>query len=243
VTDPPHTERRRAVPLPLVIALVLATAAIAVVVLWLRGPSAQCPVPRADVVLDPGHGGEEPGAANPAFGIVERDLNLDTANRTAALLRDRGLIVALTREDNVTGMSTWQRGRIANACNARVFVSVHHNSVSDPVPNHVLTLYADASDIPFAQAMEDAMAASLATGNIYDGGLRQLRNGGMIAAKMPAALVEPVFLSNPEEAARLAAPDGARRQQIAAAIAAGITGWLEDHGGIASPVPASPVAR
>ncbi|MFM9108792.1 MAG: N-acetylmuramoyl-L-alanine amidase [Chloroflexota bacterium] len=221
-------------------ALLAVVAAAAAVLFLLRGPAARCPLPSADVVLDPGHGGSEPGAVNAAAGVIERDLNLDTSNRVAGILRGRGLAVALTREDNATHMSTWQRGRIANACEARVFVSIHHNSVSDPVPNHVLTLYADASDIPFAQAMQDAMVRSLAEGPIYDGGLRQLRNGGMIAARMPAALVEPVFLSNPEEAARLAAPDGARRQQIAEAIADGVIGWLEANGGLATPAPFAP---
>jgi N-acetylmuramoyl-L-alanine amidase len=239
VTDasPPSSDRRRA--LLFLLALLIAVAVIAAILLWLRGPAATCPIPAAQVVLDPGHGGTEPGATNPAFGIIERDLNLDTSNRVAALLRARGLTVALTREDNATTLSTWQRGRIANACGARVFVSIHHNSVSDPAPNHVLTLYADDSDIPFAQWMENAMAASLVDGELYDGGIRRLRNGGMIAASMPAALVEPVFLSNMAEAQRLADPSGARRQQIATAIADGIITWLETHGGIAPPA-ASP---
>lgn len=43
---------------------------------------------------------------------------------------------------------------------------------------------------------------------------------------MPGTLVETVFLSNPEEAARLADPGGARLDAIAAAIASGVEGSL-----------------
>jgi len=47
---------------------------------------------------------------------------------------------------------------------------------------------------------------------------------------MPAVLVEPVFLSNPEEAARLADPAGERREAIAAAVTDGIDTWLRSRG-------------
>jgi hypothetical protein len=65
--------------------------------------------------------------------------------------------------------------------------------------------------------------------DLGDSGLEQLENGGLLTAHMPAALVEPVFLSNPDEAARLADPRGTRRDDIAHAIADGVDVWLRSH--------------
>nr|MBA2598785.1 glucosaminidase domain-containing protein [Chloroflexia bacterium] len=72
-----------------------------------------------------------------------------------------------------------------------------------------------------------------------DSGLEQLENGGLLTARMPAILVEPVFLSNPEEAARLADPGGERREAIAEAIRDGAVTWLRSRGmgGTAIPAP------
>src|SRR5688500_7265869 len=61
-----------------------------------------CPQPGARVMLDPGHGGDDPGAVNEAAGLVERELVLDIARRTEARLERAGYSVALTRDDNAT---------------------------------------------------------------------------------------------------------------------------------------------
>ncbi|HYO28936.1 MAG TPA: N-acetylmuramoyl-L-alanine amidase [Thermomicrobiales bacterium] len=187
-----------------------------------------CPTGSATVVLDPGHGGEDPGAINEAAGLVEKELTLEIARETARLLRDRGLSVALTRDDDRTITANSPRGEVANACGAAVYVSVHVNAVDRPEPNYVLTLWAiEAKDRAFAETMQAAMAAELRPGtDLGDSGLDRLENGGLLTAKMPAVLVEPVFLSNPAEAARLANPDGRRREQIARAIADGIMDWV-----------------
>jgi hypothetical protein len=85
------------------------------------------------------------------------------------------------------------------------------------------------------------MQAALLTGlqpgtDLGDGGTEQFENGGLLRAQMPAALVEAVFLSHPAEAARLAAPDGVRLEQIAQAITAGVRDWLGLSGNAATPV-------
>jgi len=198
-----------------------------VIVLLVRG-RVPCPTGSAAVVLDPGHGGEDPGAVNAAAGLVEKDLTLEIARRTATLLRAEGHGVALTQDDDRTIAANSPRGQVANACGASVYVSVHLNAVADPDPNYVLTLWGEErKDRAFAEAMQTAMATALRPGtNLGDIGVDHLANGGLLTARLPAALVEPVFLSNPEEAARLAHPDGRRREQIARAIAAGVSEWL-----------------
>ena len=93
------------------------------------------------VILDPGHGGEEVGAAN--YGVVEKESNLDMAFRVERLLAARGLRPVLTRRTDAravgvsagatpTGFSAQRvdlQGRIdmANAEGAAVFVSIHSN--------------------------------------------------------------------------------------------------------------------
>jgi peptidoglycan hydrolase FlgJ len=129
-------------------------------------------------------------------------------------------------------MANTPRGRIANACHALAYVSVHLNSFDQPEPNYARTLWGVApKDQAFAETMEAALVAGLAPGtDLGDGGLDQLENGGLLTARMPAVMVEPVFLSNPDEARRLADPGGARRQAIAQAIADGVDGWFRGQG-------------
>lgn len=89
------------------------------------------------VTLDPGHGGDESGAA--AYGIVEKDSNVDFALRVERFLQQEGVEVILTRRDTnhpagvtATGntgtrQSLAERVRIANEVRSDVFVSIHSN--------------------------------------------------------------------------------------------------------------------
>jgi N-acetylmuramoyl-L-alanine amidase len=228
---------------PLVTVLLVAAALVLGLLLVrdLRRQQASCPTGTAAVVLDPGHGGDDPGAVNEAAGLVEKDLTLRIARDTARLLAAEGYAVALTRPDDRTIRDNSPRGAVANACDAAVYVSVHLNAVSNPEPNYVLTLWGtEAKDRAFAETMQAAMAAELRPGtDLGDIGVDHLANGGLLTARMPAVLVEPVFLSNPDEAARLAHPDGRRLTQISRGIATGTLRWLRAQG---LPPDAAPVA-
>lgn len=83
------------------------------------------PVDRVHVVIDPGHGGAEPGAVGPS-GLVEKDLNLVVSRRAAELLTEAGATVLLTRDGDHT-MTAAARGLVARATGAGLLVSVHHN--------------------------------------------------------------------------------------------------------------------
>jgi N-acetylmuramoyl-L-alanine amidase len=187
-----------------------------------------CPQPGARVMLDPGHGGDDPGAINDAAGLVERELVLDIARRTEALLEEAGYSAALTRDNSATGYANTPRGVIANACQAFVYVSIHLNSFGEPEPNYAKTFWGiEEKDAAFAAVMQEALVSRLQPGtDLGDSGLEVLENGGLLTARMPAVLVEPVFLSNPEEAARLADPSGQRLDAIAAAVVDGVDAWL-----------------
>ena len=201
----------------------------------------RCPRPAAWVVLDPGHGGDDPGAVNEAMALVERELVLDIAHRTRNRLEAAGYSVALTRADAATGYLNTPRGVIANDCHALAYVSIHLNSFGEPEPNYAKTFWGiEEKDAAFAATMQTALVNRLQPGtDLGDSGLEQLENGGLLTARMPAILVEPVFVSNPDEAERIADPSGERRDAIAEAIANGVEAWFWTQG-VGRDAPYSP---
>ena len=83
------------------------------------------------VVLDPGHGGEDPGAIGPA-GTYEKDVVLAIAHKAKALLeQDPRIIVLMTREEDVF-IALGDRVRKARGVNADVFVSIHADAFTRP---------------------------------------------------------------------------------------------------------------
>jgi N-acetylmuramoyl-L-alanine amidase len=100
------------------------------------------------VVIDPGHGGGESGAADPSGQLLEKDLTLQVARKAASYLKAMGYRVYLTRTRDA-GVNTPARdlnhdGKIdkidefdartlfANSHHADVFVSIHFDGSSDP---------------------------------------------------------------------------------------------------------------
>lgn len=165
------------------------------------------------VVLDPGHGGgDEPGTA--ANGVVERDSNLDMAQRVRTILDARGARVVLTRNSEArprdvpaeatgataTFIDLQSRVAIANAARADVVVSIHSNSYPDSSVRGADAWY--TSQRPFAA--ENWRLATLC----LDGVNAALRAGGYpVRAREPmddAQLVDaagrgtPMFVIGPE---------------------------------------------
>jgi|GEM_PF-220000 len=93
------------------------------------------PVPRLrTIVLDPGHGGTDPGMENKSMRIQEKVLALDVALRLEKLLKADGYSVVLTRRDDRQLAPTKEadlqrRAIIANAAGADLFLSIHFNSL------------------------------------------------------------------------------------------------------------------
>src|SRR6185295_16902560 len=85
---------------------------------------------RRTVVVDPGHGGRDPGTIG-ISGVQEKDVVLDTGVRLRAALEARGYRVAMTREDD-TFIPLEGRVAFARAQNADLFISLH----ADSSPNH-----------------------------------------------------------------------------------------------------------
>jgi N-acetylmuramoyl-L-alanine amidase len=78
------------------------------------------------IVIDPGHGGKDPGAISPA-GLKEKDINLKVAKLLQDDLEKRGFKVILTRARDVY-LTLQERVDVAKKYNADLFVSVHANS-------------------------------------------------------------------------------------------------------------------
>jgi len=134
-----------------------------------KPPQASEPAPRGPrsirrIVIDPGHGGHDPGAIGPS-GLREKDVTLDIAHRTAPLIaRELGIVTLLTRDsDDFVALD--ERTARANAFYADLFVSIHCNATEDGAGRGVMTFVLDESrDQLAAQIAARENAASAAAG-------------------------------------------------------------------------------
>lgn len=167
------------------------------------------------VVLDPGHGGKDGGAAWNK--LVEKRLNLDVAQRVETILKKKGLKVVMTRRAD-TFVSLDDRACIANRQPRSIFVSIHFNASRKTAIRGIEIFYRSKNGKVLASRILTALRSRLKTSagrGLVFGDLKVLRS-----TLMPAVVVEAAYISNKTEAARCAT--AAHRQAIAEAIAAGI---------------------
>jgi N-acetylmuramoyl-L-alanine amidase len=107
--------------------------------------STALPLAVRTIVLDAGHGGQDPGAVH--FGVAEKEVTLDLVRRLRLLLQADGYEVIVTRSTDRT-MSLVERAKIANEIEGDLFVSVHINSVRSPNRRGIETYYLGPSDDP-----------------------------------------------------------------------------------------------
>lgn len=168
------------------------------------------------IVIDPGHGGKDPGATT-KIGVYEKDIALAVALKVGALLKDDEVVYTRT-EDVYVGLS--ERALIANQAQAGLFVSIHCNSVDDESA-HGMEVYhhthASEAAKRAARAIYDKLlpASGLRGRGVKSKDLAVLRE-----TKMPAVLVELGFISNPGDRAKLT--DFTWQDDAALAIAEGI---------------------
>lgn len=146
------------------------------------------------IVIDPGHGGNDPGATGKSSGTQEAAMTLMSARLLATELSDAGAKVILTRSDN-TYISLNKRVEISHYHFADAFVSLHYNSASDRTATGLLTFYYGQKDLKLANSVNTGLVGAktgLKGGNVRYGNFHVLREN-----KQPAVLVELGFLSNP----------------------------------------------
>ena len=184
------------------------------------------------VVIDPGHGGRDPGASH--HGLVERDLVLSISHMVVEYLNQNPNIrVYMTRNSDVTVANSW-RAAFANQM-ADLYVSIHANAVGGnrPAVNGIETWYMnhsreEALGLSSRQLARNIQRSLINATGATDRGLRSTPNFVVLRdTHMPAALVEVGFLTNREEAAKLACPMYQRR--IARAIYEGIVATFESY--------------
>lgn len=99
------------------------------------------------VVIDAGHGGNDPGATS-LMSLREKDITLDIASRLEKLLRQNGFEVVATRGDDRL-IPLRDRARIANDSDGDIFVSIHVNSIVKHTASHgIETYYLGATNDP-----------------------------------------------------------------------------------------------
>ena len=117
---------------------------------------------RPIVVIDPGHGGRDPGAVAVSGTVAEKDLTLALARELRDRLVERGRVrVALTR-DSDTYLTLDQRAGVARGLGASLFLSLHMDSAPNPLAR-------GASVYSLSDVASDAEAASLARAQNADG--------------------------------------------------------------------------
>ncbi len=131
-------------------------------------------VPRAvlqTIVIDPGHGGNDPGVAGTA-GTVEKQITLDVGRRVKALIEARlGIRVVLTREDD-RRVSLDERAALANNSKAGLLISLHANAAFAPSISGAEVFY-ESPDAELDAARREAEAASV-TVPVLGGGARTI---------------------------------------------------------------------
>ena len=190
------------------------------------------------VLLDPGHGGKDPGAIYPSgdpeskdVKVREKDLNLQITRQVYDMLKKSGVRVELTRkEDRALGLA--ERVEMANRLGASLLVSIHTNAEGDASKNGTLTVFNPSGDyssygITGEQAARVIQAEVVKGLQTADGGIHKGDNLLLLKnTKMPSILVETAYITN--EADREKLMTEAFRARAAQALHDGIIKVLKE---------------
>ncbi|KKI89248.1 hypothetical protein WQ54_27195 [Bacillus sp. SA1-12] len=176
------------------------------------------------IVIDPGHGGEDPGAIG--NGLRESDVNLAVGKKVTGKLEEMGYEVHMTRTEDVY-LALNERTEFAYSFSPGVFVSLHMNSFSNPDVDGTEIYSTDGVEslTPAEKSDSDKLASFIQSRLLEaldtdDRGAKQ--NDFYVIDKnyTRSVLIEMGFISNPEDAAIFKTAEG--QDEAAAAIAQGI---------------------
>lgn len=227
----------------------------------LPGAGVKLPAEVKTIMLDPGHGGNDPGMQNARLGLTEKALTLDTVLRLKKVLEAQGFKVVLTRDTDrnlARGKADDLRARVNAAAReqADLFISVHYNSVESGADRVTgIEVYTLTPQFQFSHSDPGRTDSTVGIANLgnphdhwnallgytlqrelltqlkaSDRGLKRGRLAVLRLAPCPAVLVEAGFLSNDEEAKKIATP--AYRQQVAVAIADAVRQYANTIAGV-----------
>lgn len=183
------------------------------------------------IVIDPGHGGFDPGAVDSRLGLSEDSINLSVARRLQSILMEAGARAVLTHdeaevvEETAAGLrlprfSLAGRVALANQNSADIFISLHVNSFRDSSRTGIEVYYCPGSEkgAVLATALEKELAGI--AGERENCNRRAVAYYVLRRTEMPAVVVELGYLTNNQEAVRLLHP--AHQDALARAIFIGI---------------------
>ena len=191
---------------------------------------------RLRLVIDPGHGGGDPGAVHAATGLREADVTMGIAHVLKAIMDTHPEVeAALTRDADRT-VALEERTQLANARDAHL-VSIHCNSSEDHGANGAEVLCFAKTDADGSEStgyrISGAIQRELVALGLRDRGVKPIydrRKRKYVGPKLfvlretrrPAVLVETAFISNPEEARLLGDMLGGFQARLAVAIFKGL---------------------
>ena len=178
---------------------------------------------RVTVMLDPGHGGKDPGAVGIGR-LQEKDIVLPISLMVRQFLEQGGVQVKMTRQSDYF-ISLAGRTKMANQQGVDMFVSIHANAINMRRQDvNGLETYYYESGRGLAQTIHNRVLRSLP---INDRKLRKARFYVLRKSLMPAVLVEVGFVTGREDAPKLRSPH--YRRQMARAIADGILEYINQN--------------
>lgn len=193
--------------------------------------------PRIDftVLIDPGHGGFDPGKVSPD-GIQEKQINLEISLKLRDKLLEHGFAVFLTRDTDCSLNSQDARSKKisdlrcrtskASEVKADLYISIHQNSYSAEYVRGAQVFYYSTSDSGklLAESIQNALVTDVDPDNT-----RQAKGNSdyLVLTDSPctAVIVECGFLSNTQECQKLCTSE--YQTQIASAIAKAVVAWQE----------------
>ena len=156
------------------------------------------------IMLDPGHGGHDPGAV--ANGLREKDLTLDICQRIRRILETEytGVQVRLTRETD-TYLDLSQRAKLANQWGADFFLSIHINAGGGTGWESYRYTAASSRTAAYQDTIHTEVMRTIGA-IVKDRGKKAANFAVLRETKMPALLTENLFIDNAKDAALLKDP-------------------------------------
>lgn len=159
------------------------------------------------VVLDAGHGGNDPGTIKQ--GVNEKDLNLQIIyERMEKYFKDSDIKAYWTREDD-TFLSLNDRAAYAGKVGADFFVSLHMNSYTNGTPKGLSVFYATRNTSKTSGGLDSKTLAGILQKNLISGlkaNDREVKTSSFVVCRsntVPAVLIELGFMSNANELSQL----------------------------------------
>ena len=195
------------------------------------------------VFIDAGHGGSDSGAHY--YGVSEKDINLQVANKLKAQLEAQGYAVIMSRTTDVFVDIVSERSEMANKSGAEIFVSIHHNAMpGNSIVNGIETfhyqynssyppiinqdMHNDENRLLKSAALANEIQNSLISNTgAYDRGVQRETFAVLRETALPAVLLELGFMSNSTELNKLTT--STYQNTLANAVTLGINSYFKTN--------------